>query len=194
VVHPYNAVYIRLFYNLSAAFMLFDLSPMPKILMQTSQTGGWLRKKPQAILLTGFVAGTLDIIAACLQFYIKTGRGPGPVLRYIASGVFGKKAYAGGTTMAAWGLLFHFIIAFGLTIFFYGLYPRVSWIGKNKWLAGFLYGIFAWVITTQVIVRLSAVQQGPFVLKNALIAMGILVICIGLPISLMANKHYLYKK
>lgn len=160
----------------------------------TAHTTGLLRKFPQAVLLTGLVAGTLDIIAACTQFYIKTGKGPGPVLRYIATGVFGKKAYAGGTTMAAWGLLFHYIIAFGLTIFFFWLYPRVSWIGKNKIITGILYGIFAWLVTTQVIVPLSAVQQGPFVLSKIWLPILILVLCIGLPISLMANKHYLYKK
>ncbi len=158
------------------------------------RTAGPLRKLPQAILLTGLVAGTLDIIAACIQFYSKTGKGPGPVLRYIASGVFGKKAYAGGTPMAAWGLLFHYLIAFGLTIFFFWLYPRISWIGKNKILAGIFYGIFAWAITTQVIVRLSAIQAGPVVFPKIWLPILILIFCIGLPVSLMANKHYLYKK
>ncbi len=147
-----------------------------------------------AIGFTGFTAGLLDISAACLQYYFKTGKGPGNVLRYIASGVFGKKAFAGGTTMAAWGLLFHFMIAYGLTLFFFWLYPRISWLGKNKILAGLLYGIFAWVVTVFVIVPLSEVQQGPFVLSKAVVAVLILMACIGLPISLMANKHYLYKK
>jgi hypothetical protein len=163
-------------------------------MQSSSQSTGPLKKLPQAILFTGLVAGTMDITAACIQYYIKTGKGPGNVLRYVASGVFGKDAFAGGNTMAGWGLLFHFVIAFGLTIFFYWLYPGVSWLGKNKIIAGLLYGIFAWLVTTQVIVRLSAVTQGPFVLKNALIAVLILICCIGLPISLMANKHYLYKK
>jgi len=153
-----------------------------------------LKNPATAILLTGLVAGTLDITAACIQFYSKTGKGPGPVLRYIASGVFGKEAYAGGTTMAAWGLLFHFMIAFGLTIFYFWLYPKISWLGKNKIIAGLLYGVFAWVITTQVIVSLSKIGHQPIVFSKAIIAVTILMFCIGLPISLMTNKHYLYKK
>ena len=148
-----------------------------------------------AILITGLVAGTLDIIAAGIQFYIRTGRGPEPVLRYIASGVFGKDAFAGATTgMALWGLLFHYIIAFGLTIFFFIIYPKIAWVRRQPVLAGIVYGIFAWIVTTQVIVPLSLVNQGPLQLKQALIAVGILIICIGLPISLLANKHYLYRK
>ncbi len=151
-----------------------------------------LKNPVTAILLTGFTAGLLDITAACTQYFIKTGKGPGNVLRYVASGVFGKEAFTGGTTMAAWGLLFHFLIAFGLTIFFYWLYPRVTWIGKHKVVAGLLYGIFAWLITTQVIVTLSRIGHQPIVFSKALTAVLILMCCIGLPISLMINKHYLY--
>ena len=153
-----------------------------------------LKKPVTAILLTGLTAGLLDITAACTQYYIKTGKGPGGVLRYVASGVFGKKAFAGGTTMAAWGLLFHFIIAFGLTIFFFWLYPKINWLGKNKIITGLLYGVFAWLVTNLIIVPLSNVPPVTFVLSKAVIAALILMACIGLPISLMANKHYLYKK
>ena len=153
-----------------------------------------LKKPVTAILLTGLTAGLLDITAACTQYYIKTGKGPGGVLRYVASGVFGKKAFAGGTTMAAWGLLFHFIIAFGLTIFFFWLYPKINWLGKNKIITGLLYGVFAWLVTNLIIVPLSNVSPVTFVLSKAVIAALILMACIGLPISLMANKHYLYKK
>jgi hypothetical protein len=63
-------------------------------------------KAVSTILLAGVIAGTLDIIAACTQYYINTGKGPGNVLRYVASGVFGKKAFAGGVSMAAWGYSF----------------------------------------------------------------------------------------
>jgi len=96
--------------------------------------------------------------------------------------------------MAAWGLLFHFMIAFGLTIFYFWLYPKISWLEENKVFAGLLYGIFAWLVTNLVIVSLSLAPTGAFVNSKALIAMLILIVCIGLRISLLANKHYLYKK
>jgi len=162
--------------------------------MTATSTNHPLKNPVTAIILTGLVAGLLDITAACTQYYINTGKGPGNVLRYVASGVFGKKAFAGGITMAAWGLLFHFIIAFGLTSFFFWLYPKISWLGKNKMEAGLLYGVFAWLVTNLVIVPLSHAQSPPFVMAKAAVAMLILMFCIGLPISLMANKHYLYKK
>src|SRR5688500_17155151 len=66
----------------------------------------------RTILFSGLLVGSLDITAALVQFYIKTGKDPLIVLKYIASAVFGKDAYAGGNKMAIYGLLFHFIIAF----------------------------------------------------------------------------------
>jgi hypothetical protein len=63
------------------------------------------------LLKTILLAGTLDIVAACIRAYTANGVTPDRVLQYIAAGVFGKSAYTGGYGMMAWGLFFHFIIA-----------------------------------------------------------------------------------
>ena len=95
------------------------------------------------ILLAGFIAGCLDILSAFLQYFINAGKNPVKILNFIASGVFGKEAaYAGGNTMAVWGLLFHFIIAFAFTLFFFWLYPKWNVLAKNKWATGIGYGLF----------------------------------------------------
>ncbi|MBV8838534.1 MAG: hypothetical protein JO000_18520, partial [Alphaproteobacteria bacterium] len=47
---------------------------------------------PMAILLGGFITGTLDIGAAALI----NGRNPLAVLVYVASGVLGRPAFQGG--------------------------------------------------------------------------------------------------
>ena len=143
------------------------------------------------IFITGLVAGTLDIIAACTQYYINTGKAPGNVLRYVASGVFGwDKAKTGGVPMALWGLFFHYVIAFGLTIFFFWLFPKVKLLSKNLIVTGLVYGIFAWIVTTRIIVPLSNTPPSPFDLKKSIIAITILMFCIGLPISLLIGRYY----
>ena len=148
-------------------------------------------KTVSTILLAGVIAGTLDITAACTQYYINTGKGPGNVLRYLASGVFGKKAFAGGVPMATWGLFFHYIIAFGLTIFFFWLYPKIKLLSKNIIVTGLLYGVFAWAVTTLIIVPLSNTPPpAPFDIRKAAVAMLILMFCIGLPISLIISRYY----
>jgi hypothetical protein len=186
-------------YYLNSSGQHFYLLPCPVTnqnftMTQTSNTAGPLKNLLTAILLTGFVAGTLDGLTAVINYMSAGKENPEIIFKYIASGVFGKKAYAGGTGMILWGVLFHFLISYGLTVFYFWLYPKVKWLGENKVAAGLLYGVFAWVVTTRLIIPLSLIPQQPFNIYKAIMAIQILMLCIGLPISLMANKHYLYKK
>ncbi|MEO8172107.1 MAG: hypothetical protein ABI581_03455 [Sediminibacterium sp.] len=144
----------------------------------------------KTILTAWLVAGTLDILAAFTQFYIKTGKNPAIVLKYVARGVFGQDAMQGGVGMMAWGLLFHYLIALGCTLAFFFLYPNVKIMRANKWATAFVFGLLTWVITTRVIVPLSRITQGPFNLSSAIQAMLILVFMIGIPLTLIIGKYY----
>lgn len=148
----------------------------------------------RSVCTAWLIAGTLDITAACIQYYIHTGKGPEGVLRYVASGALGKSAAGGGMEIPLLGLLLHYIVALIWTLVFFWLYPRLKFMQVNKWVTGLVYGMVVWVIMNRLVVPLSAAHTGPFVLKKAAIAMAILMVCIGLPLSLAANKHYLYKK
>ncbi len=55
------------------------------------------------ILLSGLLVGTLDILAAFVDYYIATGKNPLIILKFIASGVFRKTALTGNGGMYAWG-------------------------------------------------------------------------------------------
>jgi hypothetical protein len=138
-------------------------------------------------LVAGLVAGTLDITAACLQFYIKTGRGPLPVLKYIASGVFGKDAYTNNSIMPIMGLLFHFIIAISFAIIFFWLASRVPVLLNYKVLTAIGYGIFMWSVTQFIVIPLSRINPAPVKPLNALIAISILIICISIPLIYFAG-------
>lgn len=148
----------------------------------------------RSILTAWLIAGTMDITAACIQYYIRTGNGPEGVLRFVASGALGKNAFTGGTEMPVLGLLFHYLVAFIFTIIFFWFYPRLKVMQGNKWITGLVYGMIVWAVMNLLVLPLSAAPAIPFVLKKAAVAMLILMCCIGLPISLIANKHYLYKK
>jgi len=148
------------------------------------------KKLAGVILKAGLVAGTLDITIACFQYYLKTGKSPGNVFRFIASGIFGKAAFTGGMAMAAAGLLLHYIIAFTWTIIFFKLYPGIALLRKNIILTAVLYGAFVWLIMNRVVLPLSAAPPQPFIIKQAAIAMLILICAIGLPLSIFAKSHY----
>ncbi len=105
-----------------------------------------------------------------------------------------KNAFAGCTPMVLWGLFFHFLITLGLTVFYFWVYLKIKWLGENKVLAGLLYGIFAWIITTRVNIPLSQINQPAVDLSKTFVPILILMVFLGLPISLLAKKHYLYKK
>ena len=145
----------------------------------------------QTILLAGFVAGSLDILTACTQYYINTGKNPVRVLNYVASGVFGREtAYAPGVVMPLLGLLFHYIIAFLFTIFFFWLYPKWKALAWNKFVTAFVYGLFVWAVMNLLIVPMSQTPKGPFNISKASIAAVILICMIGLPVTFIVSNYY----
>jgi len=148
-----------------------------------------------AILQAGLLAGSLDISAACIQFYCVTGKSPIKVLNYIASALFGKKALGNGAYVNEWwlpilGLLIHFIIAFVFTIFFCWIYPKIKIMASNKVFTGLLYGIFVWCVMNLAVVPLFMGGKFPADLWKAVQAMLILMFMIGLPISLIIGRYY----
>lgn len=139
---------------------------------------------------TALLTGTLDITATLIKFLIDTGRGPVPILKFIASGVFGIEAMTGGTLMIIWGVVFHFIIAFLFTAFLFLVYPKAAIPVKNKFIIGIINGLFIWAIMNVVILPLSKIPNIPFDLTQAVIAALILICMIGMPVALIADRYY----
>jgi hypothetical protein len=143
------------------------------------------------ILQAGLIAGTLDILSAFIYYFIKSGKTNFLVIfKFIASGIFGKAAGEGGTLMILVGFILHYAIAFAFTVFFFWLYPKVNVMSKNRIVTAIVYGLFVWTIMNLVVVPSSNTVHRPFKIEGALINMGILIICIGLPLSFIANAFY----
>ena len=143
--------------------------------------------KLQTILLAGLLAGTLDAIAACIwASKIK----PEMIFRYIASGVFGKRAFTGGFGMVMWGLFFHYLIAVSFTAVLFLMYPSFLRLLKNKYVVVVAFAAITWVITNLVIVPLSQIGWKPIHLQGICIGFGILIVTIGLPVTLIADWFY----
>ncbi|MBS1915756.1 MAG: hypothetical protein JST87_05725 [Bacteroidetes bacterium] len=155
-----------------------------------------MKKFPLRHALTaGLIAGTLDITAAFIQTYIKTSKGPEAVLKFIASGAFGKEAFTGGNSMIVWGLVFHYIIAISFTLFFFWLAVMAPKILSQKILTAIVYSTGMWSVTQFIVIPLSKIPKRQFNFSNTIIAISILVMCIGIPITYLAaraintNKH-----
>jgi uncharacterized membrane protein YagU involved in acid resistance len=142
------------------------------------------------IIKAGAIVGTLDILCACAYYFIRTKNNPLNILKFVASGFFGKEAASGGSVMILSGLIFHYIIAFAFTAFFFLFYPNLKLLSKNKLITGVAYGFFIWSIMNLVVVPLSKIGNRPFNIVNAVINAVILIVCIGIPLSFMANAFY----
>ncbi len=117
-----------------------------------------------------------------------THKNPLNVLTFIASGVFGKKAFAAGSSMAVWGAVFHFIIAMGFTLLFFLVYPVLIKFFRSKVLPGILYGVFIWVVMNLLVLPLTNAPALPMNAKQIIIGNLILITMIGLPLSLIAGS------
>lgn len=145
-------------------------------------------------LTAGLIAGALDIVAACLQAYLKNETPPMQVLRGVASGAFDPKTFSSPALLALCGLLIHFFIAISFTFFFFFLAKQIPSLVKYPIPIGIIYGLFVWATMRFIILPyLSRLNPKPIVgqeaFKNAAIAAGIIVICVGIPVALLARKY-----
>ncbi|MGD9560914.1 MAG: hypothetical protein AB7F88_00200 [Pyrinomonadaceae bacterium] len=141
----------------------------------------------QNILVTGLIAGSLDIVAA---IFILAGGDAAGILKYVASGVFGPAALKGESQMVAYGLIFHFAIAMSWTALYFLLYPKLGFVRWNKWISGVVYGVLVWMAMNLVVLPLSKVPRGPLTWTSVLTNVLILTVCIGTPIAVLADRHY----
>lgn len=145
-------------------------------------------------LTAGLVAGALDIIAACIQAYLKNDASPMQVLRGVASGAFDPKTFSSPALLALCGLLVHFFIAISFTFFFFFLASQIPSLVKYPIPIGILYGVFVWgtmrFIILPYISRLKLKPiEGTEAIKNAAIAAGIIVVCVGIPAAILAKRY-----
>ncbi|MBC7400278.1 MAG: hypothetical protein H7289_10055 [Mucilaginibacter sp.] len=139
----------------------------------------------KTILWLGLVTGTLDAAWAIL---FNLNLGPEVIFSYIASAIFGKAAFAGGPEMPIAGVIFHYLIAYLFTTAFYVWFPTFLAGFKNKYVVAIVYGGFAWMVMNLAVIPLSKI--GTFPAHPIPIIKGVLalIICIGLPVVLVADK------
>lgn len=145
----------------------------------------------KTILLAWAVAGTADLLTALFVYSIVLHKTTAPKILYsIASGVFGKSAYNGGWSMMLCGVLLHYCIAFIFTVFYFLIYPYIKSIGKYRILAGILYGAFVWIIMNLIVLNIVFGHTSTLTPDAIAIGAGILMICIGMPVSFIVSKYY----
>jgi hypothetical protein len=145
-----------------------------------------MKSKIKTIFLAGLVAGLLDGTAAVVFLGKMNYSG---VFKFVASGLFGKSAFAGGNEMVIYGIIIHLLIAMTFAFFYYFIFSKISFFSKNKIIGGLLFGLLVWMIMNLLILPFTNISHSPIILIGAIKNILILMICVGLPISLIMQKQ-----
>lgn len=151
-----------------------------------------MKSKSGAVFLAGLIAGTLDIVAAITIFSSILNKTTGiKILQSIASGIFKKEAYTGGSKMALYGLGLHYLIAFSFAWFYFLIYPYLPFLKKSALFSGILYGIFVWIVMNSIVLPIVfPVLPEKHLDFPLLLSVIILIFCIGLPIAFITRKYH----
>lgn len=138
-----------------------------------------------AILWGGLVAGTLDIGAASLI----SGLSPVVILKYIAAGLLGKGALAGGPTEAALGMLLQWAMSLLIAAVFVLLVGRRVAATRQWPVWGVAYGVVVFAVMNYVVVPLSALHKVPHFSVFSFVANLAAMLLFGWIIALFARRE-----
>ena len=147
------------------------------------------RRTVLVVMVAWLLAGTLDVTTAIFYYVGPSSARAARLLQGIASGLLGARAFDGGTATALLGLVLHYLITLIWTLVFFAAFRALGALRRQIVLTGIAYGVIVWFVMNLVVLPLSNVSRGPFQPRAAAIAATILILCIGLPISLVIGRH-----
>ena len=135
-----------------------------------------------AIAVGGGIAGTLDLLQACVLFGWKI-----PLV--IAAGLLGRSAFQGGAGTYALGVLLHFFIACSAAAIYYGVSRKLRFLVEHPLVCGLFFGAAVEDVMSFIVLPLSALHaRGPYRLHDLLLGLGVHMVVIGLPISYSVRR------
>jgi len=135
-----------------------------------------------AIAVGGGIAGTLDLLQACILFGWRI-----PLV--IAAGLLGRQAFRGGVPTYVLGVFLHFFIAFSAAAIYYGAGRRLAFLKEHPLVCGLFYGIAVELVMSYIVLPLSALHaRGPYNLHDVLLGLVVHMVVVGLPISFSVRR------
>jgi uncharacterized membrane protein YagU involved in acid resistance len=144
----------------------------------------------KTIFWSGLVAGILDGIAAIIVLHAWYKLTPPQVMQWIASGVYGAVAFAGGASMVIAGIFFHFVVAYVLAVVYFFVFPKINFLNVRPLLSGVLFGFGIFLVMNLLVIPASNIQKSPFDPGLAAVSITWHILLVGLPISLITKKYY----
>jgi len=138
-----------------------------------------------AILLGGFVAGTVDVGAASLINLLSPIR----ILQFIAGGLLGKAALSGGIPVALLGLVLQWLMSMIIAAVYVLAASWLPVLGR-QWIGfGLAYGVVVFFVMNYVVVPLSAWARWPHFTPYSFAANMAAMLLFGLIVAFFARTR-----
>ena len=135
-----------------------------------------------AIAVGGLIAGTLDLLQACILF-------GWDIPLSIAGGLLGRQAFHGGAGTYILGVLLHFFIAFSVTAIYYAASRRLSFLTEHALVCGLFFGMAVELVMNLVVLPLSALHaRGPYHLHDLILGLVVHMMVIGSPVAFSVRR------
>jgi hypothetical protein len=135
-----------------------------------------------AIAVGGGIAGTLDLLQACLLFGWR-------IPLAIAAGLLGRQAFHGGVGTYILGVCLHFFIACSATAIYYAASRKLRFLSEHALVCGLFYGIAVELVMSYIVLPLSALHaRGPYKLHDVLLGLAVHMVVVGLPIAFSVRR------
>jgi hypothetical protein len=140
------------------------------------------RRAVFAIGIGGLVAGTLDLLQACIYF-------GWDIPLVIAGGLLGRKAFSGGAGTYILGVALHYFIALSAAAIYYAASRRLTYLKESWIICGLFFGAAVDDFMRLVVLPLSALHShGPYELQDLLKGVCTHMVVVGLPIAFSVKR------
>ena len=156
--------------------------------MEDSAAGtSWKRNALLAIAVGGGIAGTLDLLQACILF-------GWDIPLAIAGGLLGRGAFQGGAGTYVLGVALHFFIACSAAAVYYGASRRLGFMREYPLVCGLFFGAAVEDVMRFIVLPLSALHsRGPYELHDLILGLLVHMVVVGLPISVSVRRFARWK-
>ena len=135
-----------------------------------------------AIFVGGGIAGTLDLLQACILVGWNI-----PLV--IAGGLLGPDAFHVGVGTYVLGVILHFFIALSAAAVYYGASRKLRFMTEHWIVCGLFFGGAVQEVMNLIVLPLSALHaRGPYRLHDLILGLVVHMIVIGLPISFSVRR------
>jgi hypothetical protein len=145
----------------------------------------WASRKSNALLaiaVGGGIAGTLDLLQACILF-------GWDIPLVIAGGLLGRDAFQGGAGTYVLGVFLHFFIACSAAAIYYTASRWLAFMKEYPLVCGLFFGAAVQEVMNLVVLPLSALHsRGPYKLHDLILGLLVHMVVIGLPISYSVRR------